>query len=412
MRIRILILALGTFAIGTDGFVIAGILPTIAHGLHVPVNTAGILITVFAWAYALGSPVLATATGKLARKRLLLVSMVVFVAANVLASFATNFGILVAARILAAFGSALYTPAALAVAVSLSSAEKRGRALALVLAGLTVATVLGVPLGILIGTQLNWQTTFLVVAMLGILAFIGILALFPDVASPTVVKLKARLALLRRPALLVMLGNLLLWQTSVFVLYTYLGPMLLNITHISGVEISGVFLLFGLASALGNVIGGYGTDRWGAVRVLFIALVLLTTTEFVLPWSAGSVFGITITIMGWGIAGWMVVPPQQHRVVALAPLSSTILLSLNGSVIYIGIGTGAALGGFVLRFAPLSALGWVSGGLALAALGCLFLSTWVVRREYAHSVPERRSSEILHAREEVPAEVAGHQHID
>ncbi len=405
MRVRLLILALGTFAIGTDGFVIAGILPAIARGLHVPVNTAGILITVFAWAYALGSPVLATATGKLARKRLLLVSMVVFVAANVLASFATNFGVLVGARILAAFGSALYTPAALAVAVSLSPAEKRGRALALVLAGLTVATVLGVPLGILIGTQLSWQATFLVVTMLGVLAFTGVLALFPDVANPPVVKLKARLEMLRRPALLVMLGNLLLWQTSVFVLYTYLGPILQNITHLGGVEISVVFLLFGLASALGNGIGGYGTDRWGAVRILFTALVLLTATAFLIPWSAISAFGITITIMAWGIAGWMVVAPQQHRVVALAPSSGTILLSLNGSVIYIGIGTGAALGGFVLRFAPLPALGWVSGGLALAALGCLFLSTWLVRRVYSHSVPEvRQTPEMLHAREEIPAE--------
>jgi MFS transporter, DHA1 family, inner membrane transport protein len=380
MRIRILILALGTFAIGTDGFVIAGILPEIARGLKVPVSTAGFLITIFAWAYALGSPVLATMTGKLERKRLLLVSMVVFVVANVLAAFAPSFGILVGARILAAFGSALYTPAALAVAVSLAPAEKRARALALVLAGLTVATVLGVPLGILIATQLNWQTTFLVVAMLGVLAFIGVLALFPAVARPPIVTLKARLALLRRPALLVMLGNLLLWQMSVFVLYTYLGPILLNITHVSGIEISGIFLLFGLASALGNIIGGYSTDRWGAVRVLFVALVLLTMTEFILPWAAISVFGITITMLVWGIAGWMVVPPQQYRVIALAPSSSTILLSLNGSVIYLGIGTGAALGGLVLNFAPLTALGWVSGGLALAALGCLFLSTWVVSK--------------------------------
>lgn len=411
---RLLILALGTFAIGTDGFMIAGILPAIARGLHVPVNTAGILITVFAWAYALGSPVLATATGKLARKRLLLVSMAVFVAANVLASFATNFGILVGARILTAFGSALYTPAALAVAVSLSPPEKRGRALALVLAGLTVATVLGVPLGILIGTQLSWQTTFLVVAMLGLLAFTGVLALFPDVVNPPVVKLKARLEMLRRPALQVMLGNLLLWQTSVFVLYAYLGPILQNITHISGVEISVVFLLFGLASALGNVIGGYGTDRWGAVRILFMALVLLTATAFLLPWSAVSVFGITITIIVWGIAGWMIVPPQQHRVMALAPSSSTILLSLNGSVIYIGIGTGAALGGFVLRFAPLSVLGWVSGGLALAALACLSLSTWVARRGYSHSVLEERQTPemLLHAREKIPVESVGHQRID
>lgn len=173
-----------------------------------------------------------------------------------------------------------------------------------------------------------------------------------------------------------------------------------------------IFLLFGLASALGNVIGGYGTDRWGALRVLFMALILMTTTALLLPWAAPSAFGVTITIMAWGIAGWMVVPPQQHRVMALAPSSGNILLSLNGSVIYVGIGTGAALGGFVLNFAPLIALGWVSGGLAFAALGCLFVTTWVASRGRARSAPEGQSPEIHHTHEEMPAELAGRQRID
>jgi predicted MFS family arabinose efflux permease len=392
MKFRILILALGTFAIGTDGFVIAGILPEVAGNLHVAVNTAGLLITVFAWAYAIGSPVLATATGMLERKQLLLGSMLLFVAANVLAAVSTSFAVLMIARILAACGAALYTPTALAIAVLLSPAEKRGRALALVLAGLTVATVLGVPLGILIGTQLSWQATFLVISVLGFLAIIGMVTLFPAVVKPPVVSLKARLTLLRRPVLIVMLLNLLLWQISAFVLYAYLGPLLQNITHLSGLAITGIFLLFGLANAFGNMIGGYSTDRWGATPTLAIALIVLTITQFLLPWAAASVIGIVIVVFVWGLAGWMLVSPQQHRVIAQAPEFANVVLSLNGSFIYLGIGAGAALGGFVLQFAPITSLGWVSGGLATLALGIFFLSVWQVNRGRISAPLEEQST--------------------
>lgn len=395
MRFRILILALGTFAIGTDGFVIAGILPQIARGLHVSVDTTGLLITVFAWTYALGSPVLATMMGKVERKRLLLLSLLAFVGANVLAALATNIDLLFAARILAACSAALYTPTALAVAVSLVPVEQRGRALALVLAGLTVATVLGVPFGILIGSQVAWQATFGVVALLGLLAFVGILALFPAVARPPVVPLGARLAMLRRPALVGMLGNLLLWQISVFVLYPYLGIFLQTVTHVSGLAISAIFFLFGLASALGNMLGGYSTDHWGAARTLAVALVGLTVSEFMLPWAAASIWVLAITVIIWGIAGWMVVPPQQYRVVALAPTSSNVLLSLNGSVIYLGIGAGPALGALTLHFAPLTALGWVSGGLAAAALSYFCISIWWMRRGRVHASPTPQPLEVV-----------------
>ena len=155
MWFRILMLAVGTFALGTDVQVIAGILPTIAHDIAVPVATAGLLVTVFALTYALGSPTLATLTGSVARRRLLIGSLGVFVGANVLAALAQNFGVLVLARILAAGGAALYTPTASAVAVALAPTEKRGRALALVLGGITLAAVLGVPIGTLLGTLMS-----------------------------------------------------------------------------------------------------------------------------------------------------------------------------------------------------------------------------------------------------------------
>src|SRR5215471_3414225 len=193
MWFRILVLALGTFAIGTDGFVIAGILTSITHDLSVSLALAGFLVTAFSLVYALGSPVLAALTSSIARQHLLLLTLSVFILANVLAAGATSFLLLLLARMIAALSAALYTPSASTVAAALAPQEKRGQALSLVTAGLTIATVAGVPLGILISSQLSWRTTFLFVAMLGVIAFVGILAFFPSVANPPAVGLRKRI---------------------------------------------------------------------------------------------------------------------------------------------------------------------------------------------------------------------------
>src|SRR5579859_640708 len=273
MRFRLLLLALGTFAIGTDGFVIAGILPSIAHDLSVSITLAGFLVTAFSLAYALGSPVLAALTGSVARRRLLLLTLSVFILANVLAAVATSFLLLLIVRMVAALSAALYTPSALTVAAALAPKEKRGQALSLITAGLTIATVAGVPLGILISTQLSWRTTFLLVALLGVIAFIGILALFPSIANPPAVSLHQKLAPLRQPAIVITFVNLMIWVIGAFTVYTYLSSLLEHFTHLQGASISVMFLLFGGAGVIGNMIGGYGADHWGAVRTMVFGLL-------------------------------------------------------------------------------------------------------------------------------------------
>ena len=192
-------LALGTFALGIDSFVLAGILPAIAHELDVSVAVAGQLLTVFALFYALGSPTLAALTGAIPRKRLLITSLTVFTCANIVAALAPTYAVLVVARAIAACSAALYTPTAAAAASAMAPLEKRGRALALVTAGLTASLVLGVPLGAWIGGSLSWRATFWVVVALAALATVGIRTLLPEVGSPPNVPLRARIALLAQP---------------------------------------------------------------------------------------------------------------------------------------------------------------------------------------------------------------------
>ncbi|NUS87481.1 MAG: MFS transporter, partial [Streptomyces sp.] len=172
MRLRLLLLALGTFAVGTDSMVMAGILGLISRDLDVSVPTAGQMVTVFALAYALLAPVLATLTARWPRRQLLLTALTVFTAANALSALAPTYPLLLATRVLAAAGAALYTPTANAVATSLVPPERRGRALATVLGGMTVATALGVPLGTWIG-RTDWRLTMWLVVALGAAALAG-----------------------------------------------------------------------------------------------------------------------------------------------------------------------------------------------------------------------------------------------
>lgn len=375
LNYRLALLALGTFALGTDGFVIAGILPVIAHSLAVSVAQAGQLISVFALIYAVGGPVLATLTGKVTRRRLLLSALVVFALANGWAAVSPDYWSLLAARMVAAAGAALYTPTAAAMAAAMAAPEKRGRALALVAAGLSTATVLGVPLGTWIGFSWGWRYTFALVAILAVVAGLGILAFLPEVAAAKPVDLRTRLSSLGRPAILTGLVFVVLSFTGGFTVYTYIALLLHSLTHLGGGGISIVLLVFGLAGMAGTWLGGHGTDTWGPVPILAAGSGLLVVVFLTMPWTFVWLPGAVVATAVWGIAGWTIPPAQQHRLIALMPENPGVVLSLNASALYVGIGLGAVLGSLVIRYVhqPLPDLAWASMGCEILAVGVLAL---------------------------------------
>ncbi|YCK37114.1 MFS transporter [Actinomadura sp. ATCC 39365] len=375
-----LVLALGTFAVGTDAFVVAGFLPDLAASLQVTEAAAGQSVTVFAVAYAVSSPVLATVAARVPRRALLVTALVVLGLANLGSALAPSFPALVVSRVLAAAGAAAYTPGAGAVAAVLVRPELRARALAVVVGGLTVATALGVPLGDLAGERLGWRYALGAVAVACLAVAAGVYAIMPVLPGAPRVPLRTRLDVLRRPAVRAILPLTVLGMAGSYTVYAYSVPALRAV----GVEgTAGMLFLYGLGAVLGNLAAGYATDRWGAHRVLPVAYLVMAVSLGLLAWTAaagpadgtadgpvgGTAVLVGVLVLAWGASSWCQTPPQQHRLIAAAPVEAPLVVSLNSSAIYAGIGAGTLLGGLTL---PSGAALTYATGAALAAVALLF----------------------------------------
>lgn len=386
------LLALGAFAIGTEGFMIAGILPEIAHDLSTTVAAAGQLVTIFALAYALCSPILTALTSQFDRRTVLIVAMLAFTLSNLLAGFAGNYMALIIARILLALAAGLYMPGAFALASALVNPERRGRALAVVNAGITVAIALGVPLGTVVGNHYGWRATFLCVALLAGVATLG---LFVGLSSKVgqgiaVASLQQRFAVMRKPAVLQALLMTTLWSTGTYAVYTYLPTLLGAATHLTGALIGVGFFLWGAAAAVGVFLGGACNDKFGSVRVILVGLPVLAATLASLSVIAhllslqAAVLPMLVGIVIWGIAAWAIHPAQQARLIEISGSEvAPIALSLNASFLYLGFALGAALGAFVISHVTPADLGWIGGVCEVGALTLM----WSISRPSRSAAP-------------------------
>ncbi|WP_425270768.1 MFS transporter [Paraburkholderia aspalathi] len=372
-------LALGTFAVGTEGFMIAALLPTIAADLSVKVATAGQLVTIFALAYAVSSPILTAALGGVDRRRLLIFSLAAFAVANLVAASVHSFWTLAGARILLALAAGLYVPGANALASALVTPERRGRALAIVNGGITIAIALGVPIGALVGERLGWRMTFVGVAALSALATVALKLRLPVHigAGLHTATLRERLVVVRQPVVAHALATTTLWAIGAYTVYTYLAPFLRSATVVSAPQISLVLLVWGISAAVGVALGGSFSDRHGPAAVQIPALVVLAfafstlsiSAHFLSP--AMATLPVCIAVVLWGISAWSFYPPQQARLISAIGLKAApIALSLNASFMYLGFSLGAAIGSVTLALSGTANLGYVG---ALFELGSLLL---------------------------------------
>jgi predicted MFS family arabinose efflux permease len=370
-------LALGTFAIGTEGFMIAPLLPDLARDLSVSLVSAGQLVTVFALTYAVSSPVLTALAGDIDRRRLLIASMLAFAAANFVAWSAPGYPALLAARILLAVAAGLYVPNASALASAIVEPSRRGTALSIVTSGTSVAVALGVPLGALIGDRFGWRLNFAAVGALALIAAVGLLSGLPrDIASRLpVASLRERLDVARQPALLLALLSTMLWATGAFTVYTYLASFLAHAAGMRGSSVSAVLFLWGVAAVIGLRLGGRLNDRFGPLPVIVTSLSLLAlaflslSTSAVLFPPAAARAPILLAIAVWGVSAWSFFPAQQARLISIAGVKvAPVALSLNASFQFLGFSTGAALGSLTLANASPLALGWVGASCVIAAL--------------------------------------------
>lgn len=363
------VLALGSFAMGTDSFVLAGILPQIARGLDAPAGAAGQVVTAFALAYGLAAPFLATYTSRLPRKPLMAFALSLFALANLASAAAPTLALLLAARVAAGIGAALYTPSASAAAVAMAGPARRGRALAVILGGLTAGTVLGVPAGTAIGQHASWRASLAFVAAVGVLALAGLLLTLPALPLPPAVSLATRVRVATRSRVLAMTTFMMLSSGASIMVYTYIAEVLARTAHIAGATLAATLLLWGAGGMAGAFGSGWLTDHWGASRTLLAAVGLLAATLAALPFVASATLAMIVMALN-GAAGWAVSTPNNHRLTGLVPELPSVVISLNSSGIYAGQALGAALGGILLG-SGLGAAGLCLTGaaVAVAALG-------------------------------------------
>jgi predicted MFS family arabinose efflux permease len=398
MPLALWALTLSAFAIGTTEFVIVGLIPTIAASLQVSVPSSGLLVSLYALGVAIGAPVLTALTGRVPRKLLLLALMLLFTAGNLVAWMAPGYEALMAARVLTGLAHGVFFSIGSTIATSLVPKEKAASAIALMFSGLTVALVTGVPLGTFIGQHFGWQMTFLAVAMLGVIAFIGIGLLVPNsIARGKPASLLTQMAVLKKPRLLLVYAMTTLGYGGTFVAFTYLAPILQQVAGFSAGAVGLVMLVYGVSVAFGNIWGGKLADRKGPVRALQIVFALLAAVLLVLQFTAANKIAVLVTVLAWGAVAFGNVPGLQVYVVQRAgrdaPQAVDVASGLNIAAFNVGIALGAWGGGMIVDRIGLMATPWIG---ALVVLGAFLLTTLagrLDRRDAARGIAAPAASE-------------------
>jgi predicted MFS family arabinose efflux permease len=389
---RILLLALGMFALGTDAFVVAGVLPVISRETGITEGLAGQLVTAFSLTYGLGAPILAVLVGRWSPNRVLIGALGLFCLANVGSALAPTFSMLLLSRILVGCFAAIYGPLAYTVGTSLAPPEKRGQALALVIIGLTVATAVGLPLGTWVGEHFGWRMSFGLVAVLAGIAVLALLVFgLPGATTTPVLSLRARMAPITQPRLLLALLPSLLWNLGAYTVYTYIAPLLQH--TLPGADISGLLLAFGLGAVGGTLSGGRIADRFGGSRPLVLFVVALIIVEVMFSLVTATLPGALLALFLLGLLVSILFIPQQYRLLRLAPEHANVILALNNSMFYLGIAGGSALGGLALRTVAVTRLGWIGAGCVLISLLLLAFSLRLHGRQAQMQVQEEREVE-------------------
>jgi MFS transporter, DHA1 family, inner membrane transport protein len=372
-------LAFAAFAIGTTEFVIVGLLPDIGRAFGISVSTAGLLVSFYALAITIGTPVVSALTARLPRRALLLALMTFFTLCNLAAGLSTAFAALLTIRIVMAVAHGVFFGLGTTVAMALVPTQKSGRAVAIMVSGLTVAMVTGVPGGTWLGDLMSWRLPFLVVAAMGALATIGLWRLLPALAAQrSAGTILSQLALLKSQALMPLYAIAALGMGATFAVFTYLSPLLIHTTGFRSEGVTLGLMVFGLGSVVGTIGGGRLSDRYGAKLSMNIALAGIAASVAALWLTAQHPVMVMVNLFVWGAFAFAVPPIMQATVVlvarGVAPEAVGTAAGLNVAAFNLGISGGAFLGGLTL--AGVNVLTTVYAGVALAVVGLVVVAMY------------------------------------
>ena len=367
----LLALAIGAFAIGTTEFSPMGFLPEIAENLNISIPTAGMLITAYALGVMIGAPIMTLWFGQFSRRKALILAMAIFTIGNILAAIAPNYWGLMAARILTSLNHGVFFGIGSIVAISVVPKDKQASAVATMFMGLTIANIGGVPFATWVGQNIGWRMSFAAIAILGIITMFSLWKALPEGTVGQRPNVKAELQVLTRKPVLLALLTTVLSSGAMFTLYTYIAPMLQNITHASPMFITGMLVLIGIGFSIGNHLGGKFADR-SLTKTLTGFLILILVMMLIFPILAQTQIGAATTLVIWGTATFAVVPPLQMRVMSVAHEASGLASSVKIGAFNLGNALGAAAGGAVLSLGmSYAAVSMV--GAFLAALGLVLV---------------------------------------
>lgn len=382
-QIPLAVYALGAsiFVLGTTEFMIAGLLQIIADDLEVTIPDAGLLISAFAIGMAVGAPVMAVATLRLPRKATLLGAAAVFVVGHVVAALAPSYEVLMAARVLTAVATGSYWAVAAVVAIRLVPKGATARAMAVLVGGLTLANVAGVPAGTWVGQQFGWRAAFWVVAGVTVLTTCVVMAAVPrhGIAGGARPRIRAELEAFRGPRIWLALATTATFQAAMFAAFSYFAPLLTDVAGLSEQHVPLVLALFGVGSLVGITIGGKVADR-GLFLSIFASLAALSIAMTVLALASGSVLGAVLAVAGVGVTGFSIAPALNARIFVVAGDAPTLASSVNTSAFNVGNTVGPWLGGLVISAGwGFVAPAWLGAALAVTALA-IAVTAWRYER--------------------------------
>jgi DHA1 family inner membrane transport protein len=385
MRFAVPALAVGAFAIGTNEFVIMGLLPNVAGDVGVSIPAAGGLVSAYALGVVIGAPLLTVAAARLPRKAALLLFMSWFVVGNVLSALAPNYGLLFAARAFAGLPHGAFFGAAALTAASLVDAGRRARAISRMFLGLTIANVVGVPAATLLGQHLGWRSAFWVVAGIGVLTLVALTVAVPGRDNrPAGGQLRAEFAAFRNPQVWLSLAICVFGFAGVFASVSYITPMMINLAGYRPAAVTFLLALFGVGMTVGNVLGGRFTDRDHG-RTLVFGLVALGAVLLAFVAAAHSPIAAAIMLFLLGVAGFVVATPLQMRIMSQAPHAPTLASAGLQSAFNTANSLGAYLGGVVIAAGlGYASPNWVGAVLAGVGLGFAAVSAVLARRSDTH----------------------------
>ncbi|MBP2243080.1 multidrug resistance protein [Cytobacillus eiseniae] len=388
----LLALAVSAFAIGTTEFISVGLLPLIANDLSIPVTTAGLTVSLYALGVTLGAPILTALTSRMSRKILLLWIMIVFIIGNTLAAFSTTIGLLLVARVISAFSHGLFMSIGSTIAADLVPENRRASAISIMFTGLTVATVTGVPFGTFIGQQLGWRTAFITIVIIGIIALIANSLLVPsDLRRGVKTTFRDQLKLVTNGQLLLLFIITALGYGGTFVVFTFLSPLLQDITGFKEGTVAVILLAYGMAIAIGNMVGGKLSNQ-NPIGALFYMFIVQAFVLFILMFTAPYKISGLITILLMGLFAFMNVPGLQVYVVMLAerfvPRAVDVASAINIAAFNAGIAIGSYLGGLITDSIGLIHTSWIGALMVLTAAILTGISRALERKDQANKILE------------------------